>query len=359
MKETTTTIQQVAQDTTPAPTLEQRVVKIKFYLGQIAQNIIEVGKELIAAKEEVPHGEWQNWLQDNFNLSYRMAAKFMQCAERFSNVPTSATLKSSQMVELLALPEAETEQFIEAKAAEGNPVEDMTIKQLREEVKEWKARAEESEKNIGIYAEELSATQIDLESARNANSQIDQDRAKIKADLARVQKELGETSHALYDAQKKLENQEPRIVVKAPEDYESTKQALEHANIQNTRLRQQLADRPVEVQVPADYHDNKRALETANRQLASANSELADVHKNLNAANDEIAHLQHEIDEHATAEDYASIAPKLDTIYALITDVLNSRNVGKVMADYERNNHERYSRLCAKFQDFIDAMKEN
>lgn len=38
----------------------------------LAQNIIEIGKELTAAKNEVPHGQWLNWLKDNFNLSQQI-----------------------------------------------------------------------------------------------------------------------------------------------------------------------------------------------------------------------------------------------------------------------------------------------
>ena len=43
------------------------------------------------------------------------------------------------MLELLALPDGETEKFIAEKAAEGTPVEDMTVKKLRKkgEKKEW------------------------------------------------------------------------------------------------------------------------------------------------------------------------------------------------------------------------------
>ena len=39
-------------------------------------------------------------------------------------------LNPTQMIALLALPESETETFIEQKKSEGNPVEDMTIKTL-------------------------------------------------------------------------------------------------------------------------------------------------------------------------------------------------------------------------------------
>ena len=53
-------------------------------------------------------------------------------AERFGNAQTSAIFNQSQLVEMLALPEGEEEKFIAEKAAEGTPVEDMTVKTLRE-----------------------------------------------------------------------------------------------------------------------------------------------------------------------------------------------------------------------------------
>ena len=93
---------------------------------------IEVGKRLIQAKSLVQHGQWQLWLNDNFQLSQNTAGRFMQVAERFSNSATSQTLNQSQMIALLSLPDAaETEKFLAEKAAEDKNVADMTIKQLR------------------------------------------------------------------------------------------------------------------------------------------------------------------------------------------------------------------------------------
>ena len=169
-------------------TLEQLTLEVKFYLGQTAQNIIEVGKRLTQAKEMVPHGEWLSWLEKNFQLSRKMAAKFMQCAEKFPNVSTSRHLSQSQMFEMLALPEAETEQFIEVKAAEGNPVENMTIKTLREEVQQWKSKAEKATED-------------------NERGKTD----RLKA--------------ALYDAEQKLQKQ-PQVIIQPPDDYEQVKQDL-------------------------------------------------------------------------------------------------------------------------------------
>lgn len=114
--------------------LPQLEVEIKFYLGQTAQNIIEVGKRLIQAKSLVHHGDWLDWLQNNFQLSHTSAKRFMQCAERYSNSATSHHLNQSQMIALLSLPDdEETEKFIAEKAAEGKKVDEMTIKQLRED----------------------------------------------------------------------------------------------------------------------------------------------------------------------------------------------------------------------------------
>ena len=118
--------------------------QIKTHLQRISTDIIEVGNLLIEAKKQVEHGDWQLWLDHNFKLSYRTAAKFMSCAERFGKVPMSALLSSSQMMELLALPAAVTQTFIEQKAAEDNPVQDMSIKQLREEIKTFKQKKEKA-----------------------------------------------------------------------------------------------------------------------------------------------------------------------------------------------------------------------
>ena len=59
----------------------------------------------------------------------------MNVAERFGKINIDVSFKPTQMIALLSLPDAEeTEKFIEAKAAEGKKVADMTIKQLREEI---------------------------------------------------------------------------------------------------------------------------------------------------------------------------------------------------------------------------------
>ena len=307
-----TAIQKFAQDSTPAPTLEVLTLEVKFYLNQTAQNIIEVGKRLNQAKELVPHGEWGKWLEDNFSLSQNTANKFMNVAKRFSNYSTSNNLNSSQMVELLALPAEETEQFIEAKAAEGKPVEDMTIRQMREEIEQWKSIAEVNENA-------LNAKQRELEDASRKVG-------KIAQDFNNLQFEKKSLERRLDDAQKRL-----------TERYEQETRELAKLRNEKAALQKKLdaAPRTVEV-LPQDYQTTKKRLSELDTKIAA---------------------MQKQIDEQVSAEDYANVAQKLDAIYALITDIGNSPNAGRVVADYERNNPERYARLCAKFSDFIRIME--
>ena len=72
----------------------------------------------------------------------------MECAERFGKTLDVERFKPSQLTEMLALPSAEeTEKFIAEKAAEGKAVADMTIKELREEIAEWKKKYEQQGKD--------------------------------------------------------------------------------------------------------------------------------------------------------------------------------------------------------------------
>lgn len=134
---TVTTAEPATPDNITLPQLEE---EIKYHLNQISQNIIEIGKRLIQAKSLVKHGQWQPWLNDNFHLSKSTAYNFMQCAERYGNFQSIGNLNSTQMIALLSLLDAEeTEKFIEQKAAAGTPVSDMSVKTLRNEIKQWNA----------------------------------------------------------------------------------------------------------------------------------------------------------------------------------------------------------------------------
>ena len=288
-------------------TLELIQTKLDFHIGNWRNDTLEIGYWLTEAKKTIPHGGWVEWVENRYGMNKRMARRFIAAYDRFGKGTMSSLLNSSQMFELLTLPADETTAFIEAKAAEGTPVENMTIKTLREEVQQWKDKAER-------------ATE-DNERGKTYNIAIRKDRDRIAA--------------ALHDAEQKLQKQ-PQVIIQPPDDYEQVKQDLAKLRNEKAALQKKLDATIRNVEVPADYHANKK-------KLAELDSKIAE--------------MQKQIDDQVTAEDYGNVAHKLDTILSLINDVLNSKNAGRVMADYERNRPDRYNMILAQFETFLEVMK--
>jgi len=77
--------------TTAGPVIVRYVVAgagrsaIRDLVGTARTCIIEIGRELIAAKAQVAHGEWLPWLRDEFEWGETTARKYMQVAEAFKS----------------------------------------------------------------------------------------------------------------------------------------------------------------------------------------------------------------------------------------------------------------------------------
>lgn len=123
--------------TVPLPstrTIEQIEGEIIILRDQVAHNSIEIGRKLIEAKGMVPGGRWQEWVETNIQFSYRTAARLMQVAERFGNVPALAGLEATKVYALMALPDDQVEEFV----AENN-LAAMTSREVEAAVKAQKA----------------------------------------------------------------------------------------------------------------------------------------------------------------------------------------------------------------------------
>lgn len=128
--------------------LDELAESIRNFTFQVRDNIINIGQCFIEAKELVKHGEWVKWIKANTTFTRQTVYKFIQCTERFANVALAKRLNDTQMMELLALPKTQTEEFLKAKEDEGNPVEGMTKKELRSEIKSWNTTNSAANGNI-------------------------------------------------------------------------------------------------------------------------------------------------------------------------------------------------------------------
>lgn len=219
-----------------AVALDQLTSRILAGKQNAAINMLWLGHDLIEAKKLVFVNQWGNYLANRVDFTQQTANKMMKCWERFgkqtsTDYATSRNLSSSQMFELIALPPSAEEEFRVQKEAEGNPVENMTIKELRKEIANYK-------KTIAEQGETIAARDKTIDDNKKAYQEslfkLDEAHKKevtdLKDELDDVQSELADKTDKLEDAKKELKER-PTVTV-PPEDYQQTKKDFAAAQIE-------------------------------------------------------------------------------------------------------------------------------
>ena len=216
------------------------------------------------------------------------------------------------MIELLRLPEDETEAFIEAQAAAGTPVEDMTVKKLRAEIADWKRRDEENQQKIAVYADELSATQIELADTKDA------------------------VKKAAADANDKFARYENAVRTVSDENCGLKRDlAAAQQDAQNARL--ELQNRPIEVVPPADYHDVKNALAKKDAVIDTLQLQLKGTTDALNAKK--------------LLEDYGELALNIQSLLQTAETICWHPRRDDFLSEYDR-------RECAEYRHTLDVLRD-
>ena len=221
-------------------------------IGNIALTMMaQAGQRLIVIKDRLPHGEFEEWCDQNLDFSKRKAEGMMKFARKvadenslFSKTQTFADIGISRVWALLSAPEE-----VASEVLETNNVAEMTVRELKEElqrVKEENAAAEERRQSytarmqeelsklerekalLESEPEEATAPEIDVESyekavedARNAEAAIRQELAAVTEKLEKAKdaaKKAKETAKKAKETAKKATEEKDAAVRKAVED---------------------------------------------------------------------------------------------------------------------------------------------
>ena len=116
--------------------IQQRTTEIKALAKRTAQDIIEIGKRLIAVKALLPHGAFIDWLEAEFGWHRATANRFIQVAQQFGDKDLSqiATFDVSALYLLAApsTPESVREEAVE-RASAGESITHEKAKAMRHE----------------------------------------------------------------------------------------------------------------------------------------------------------------------------------------------------------------------------------
>ncbi len=196
--------------------------------GVMLSAAMEIGRLLIEAKGIVPHGEWGAWLENNVDYSQTTANDMMRLYTEYgdqqisldggpSNEELFGALAPSKALALLALPEEDRREFVQTK-----PVEDMSVRQLREEIAKLKDEKAASEAARDILRGDVE----NLESARQKAEQEKQAaEAKLKAEEKNRQAAIAAAEKAAAEkVKKKLDDITKKLKAAEERDAEKAKQ---------------------------------------------------------------------------------------------------------------------------------------
>lgn len=243
---------------------------------------IEIGRRLVEAKSMLPHGEWGEWLEKEVDFSQSKANDLMRFFKEYgaeqitifgatAKSQTIANLPYTKALQLLSLPADEREKFVETE-----PVEDMSVRDLKEAIRERneaRKEAEEAKAREEELAEKASQAEAATAEAEQARQVAEELRAKISA--------LEEKERKTADELKKAKS-DPKIPTATMNKIKSDaeKAAAESAakkNAAEIEKLKKMADFAVEKMRAADARriEAENALEEARRQLRTANPAVA------------------------------------------------------------------------------------
>lgn len=218
---------------------------------------IEIGRRLVEAKAIVPRGEWETYLREEVRYSTSSANNFIHIFQAYGATQQSlfgpmaasdevGNLPYTKALALLAVPEEERESFIRE-----NPVEDMSVRELKQAIKERDEARKEKECAEGKLRE--------LNSAFEAS----QDAVNLR------DRTIQERDSAIHDLKSKVKELESRpIEVAIQRDEEAIRKAVEETEAKAAEeLKRQEA---IAEQLREDWKKSLDELAAAKKALQEA-----------------------------------------------------------------------------------------
>lgn len=245
--------------------------EILFFKAQASASLLEIGRRLIEAKEQIPYGEWQKWLAEKVAFSERSAQRFMRIAQGYSSTDSLSGLGATKALQLLAFEEDEREEFMAEKHevnGEKKTVQEMTSAELQEAIERRKDAEQE--------ANRLRQEKVDLEEKNKALTQA-AEKARADAELAsasgrKVAEEMKTLKGSLKD--------QKELAKKYTEEAEQLRQELKA-----------LQDKPVDVAVrePSEEEIAAKAAHQIEAARAESQEKIRELEKQLAMADPETA----------------------------------------------------------------------
>lgn len=159
----------------PTAVIASEINTIKVQTQKLMlQASIDIGKRLVEAKEQVPHGAWGQWLKENVEYSQSTATNLMNIYREYGeNSQALGNLSYSNAVALLGIDPNEREEF--AKEVNAEEISLRQLEKLVSEKKQIEKEKQEMEEQLkreqAARQEELQQMQLQLDEAHKQSAE--------------------------------------------------------------------------------------------------------------------------------------------------------------------------------------------
>lgn len=258
---------------------------------------INTGRKLTAAKLQLPHGKWGEYLKNEVDYSPSQAQNLMRIYREYGNdqlslfggevkSQTFGVLTPSKALKLLAIPdEEERERF-----AIENDVEHMSVRELNEALK---ARNDAEEKAAAAQEE---AGRLRQEAERLREEIADQDRV-YKAKLTAADVETTEANRKAREAREALEKQREKTqrLQSALSEANTSAQAAGEEHARLTQELEELRNRPAEADTAAVEAAREAAIAEMTEKVDKAREARKKAEEKRKAAEESLEAAQKEL----------------------------------------------------------------
>ena len=271
----------------PGRSLEVVAAEIRTFTAGMLNNIIEIGRRMVEAKEMLPYGQFGKWIQENTGYSASTANNFMNLYKEYGDMQGSlfgATAESqtfgnlpyTKALALLAVPAEEREAF--AKETDAGHI---SVRELREKIAAYEEEREQNRQKLDqanrkALGKELDAARAEGE-AKKATARAEaaeKEAADLREEVEAMKAQPPEVVHeldplAIADAEQRARE---AATAEAAAQVNAAKEAEKKATQEVAALRRELDS--LKEQVPDGQVMEKAVKEATEKAIAEINSKL-------------------------------------------------------------------------------------
>lgn len=269
-------------------TLEIIGAEIRTFTASMVNNIIEIGRRMVEAKDMLPYGQFGDWIKANTGYSRSTANNFMRIYQEYGSRQGSlfgATLENEQAfgkltytkaLALLDVPAEDREQFVE-----DHDVENMSTRELQAAIAERDA----ARKSAQEKDEALSKQKAETLKARFEIKDLQDKVKELEARPAETIPDQGAIDAAVAEAVKKADAAHAAELEKIKAGEEEKRKALEKkaadAEARATKAAEKLKKAESNARVLTDADGAEAEAKAAAAEAEKARAEAAELRRQL------------------------------------------------------------------------------